>query len=71
MLGKNQKKNAEDTFEGIEKKRKINKNIDVEINKIDGKIDFLKEKEKVLLRQLEKEKDDSEDLEDFFDKRGF
>lgn len=72
LVRKSSEKKEEKTFKDIEQKKEDNKNIDVELNKIEGKIDFLEEKEEALLEDLKNEtKDNSENLEDFFNKRGF
>lgn len=70
------KKKIEDeensSLEKIDDLEKKNELIDVELTKNFGKIEFVEEKQESLKAKLEEEiVDDSKNLEDFFDKRGF
>ena len=72
LVRKSSENNEKDILKDIEDKKDDNEKLEVKINKNEGVIDFLSEKEGRLLQELnEEKKDDSENLEDFFDKRGF
>lgn len=60
------------SFQKIDELEKNNEKIDAEITKNSGKIEFIEEKQDDLIAKLDEEiVDDSKNLEDFFDKRGF
>ncbi len=70
------KKKIEDeevvSFQKINDLEKNNEKIDLELTKNSGKIEFVENKQEELEARLKEEiSDDSKNLEDFFDKRGF
>ncbi len=59
-------------FQKIDYLEKNNEKVDLELTKNSGKIEFVEGKQEELEDRLKEEiHDDSKNLEDFFDKRGF
>lgn len=68
----NSKKREEEVFDEIDKAKRDNDFQDGKIDYINEKIEDIAEKQEELIDELDDAiVDDSKDLEDFFDKRGF